>query len=262
MNAQGTLHFASPEWQARFAARGLDRFATLWDAEGDWVEPRNERRGGFSGVTRVLLDGVGNASGLIYLKRQRNHFTRQLLLPWRREPTALREWRNLEHLAQAGVAVCTPVCHGERRAPDGAIEAIIATAALDDHVALKDLVARWRSAAPPSRSERRHLARSIARTVTALHRARIRHGCLHAKHVFMAPDGSAALIDLEKGRPCHLASRALLRDLAQLARHTDWPDIRDRLAVFHACTSEAGLTRKAARRLRERIRKRVQRGRT
>jgi hypothetical protein len=56
-----------------------------------------------------------------------------------------------------------------------------------------------------------------------MHRHRWQHGCLYAKHVFVAAaaDGSVhiALIDLEKARRRLTVAGASRRDMGQLARH-------------------------------------------
>ena len=65
-------------------------FQHWWQRQGDWVEPPNARRGGESGVQRLL-----DHSGVLYAKRQIGHIYRSLLHPGGR-PTVLRE-RNALH---------------------------------------------------------------------------------------------------------------------------------------------------------------------
>ena len=62
-------------------------FQHWWQKNGDWVEEPNVRRGGESGVQRLL-----DQSGVLYAKKQVGHIYRSLLYPQGR-PTVLRERR-------------------------------------------------------------------------------------------------------------------------------------------------------------------------
>ena len=62
-----------------------------WSVTGEWVEEPNNRRGGFSGVPRVVLPQSGEC---YYVKRQRNHLFRSVRYPTGR-PKLLREWQSM-----------------------------------------------------------------------------------------------------------------------------------------------------------------------
>lgn len=54
-----------------------DRFDYFWSQRGEWVEEPNVRRGGESGVQRLM----GSDGQLLYVKRQTGHIHRGLLHP-------------------------------------------------------------------------------------------------------------------------------------------------------------------------------------
>jgi hypothetical protein len=88
-----------PDQAAReqLTASHLADFEALWSVSTDWHEAPNERRGGWSGVSRhVLADGSA-----IFLKRQENHLCRTLRHPIRGIPTFYREYRNILRLQRA-----------------------------------------------------------------------------------------------------------------------------------------------------------------
>lgn len=63
-----------------------ERFDYFWRQQGEWVEEPNRRRGGESGVQRVMSTN----GRLLYSKRQTGHIYRSWLHPFGR-PTVLRE---------------------------------------------------------------------------------------------------------------------------------------------------------------------------
>lgn len=63
-----------------------ERFDYFWRQQGEWVEEPNRRRGGESGVQRVMSSN----GRLLYSKRQTGHIYRSWLHPFGR-PTVLRE---------------------------------------------------------------------------------------------------------------------------------------------------------------------------
>lgn len=164
-------------------------FAYWWSVPGEWVETVNERRRGWSGMMRVLVDG-----DVFYVKRQCNHLCRTLAHPfgW---PTASREWRNLKRLGELGLGRLVPVFHGVRKTPDG-LEAVLVTEELRGY---RDLA----SQRDLEIGQRQRLAEAIGEVLAVLHHARLQHTGLYDKHVMIKWDGdkpAVALIDLEKMR--------------------------------------------------------------
>jgi tRNA A-37 threonylcarbamoyl transferase component Bud32 len=229
------MYCAAPEHscesppRAPAAAPGTaTRFEQWWTLPGDWVEPPNQRRSGWSGVVRARIDGTE-----VYIKRQRNHLCRNWRHPlgW---PTASREAHYLQRLAQLGIAAPRVLFHGARRSAGG-VEAVLATAALDGYLAL-DAVADHGPAF------RRAVAIALGHSLGRLHRAGLQHGCLYGKHVMIRGDATGqvqvALLDLEKMRTRFTRQQAARHDLAQLHRHQRFlpPDDWQTLLDTHART--------------------------
>lgn len=183
-------------------------FEHWWTLPGQWVEPPNERRNGWSGMLRAVDQGR-----TLYVKRQRNHMCRTLRHPagW---PTASRESHYLDLLQSLGIGAPRPVFHGVRETSEGT-EAVLVTEELTGYVALGDLT----DLSPQCRAA---VARELGTTLGRLHRARLQHSCLYDKHVMVRlEEGDApriALIDLEKMRSRLTRRRAARRDLEQLHR--------------------------------------------
>lgn len=182
-------------------------FGYWWSVAGEWVEPPNERRNGWSGMLRVR-DG----DRLYYVKRQRNHLCRTLLHPfgW---PTASREWHYLDRLRRIGVGVAQPVFHGVRATPEGQ-EAVLVTEDLAGFTALSAQTSL-------DAVQRMKLAHELGRSLGILHRARLQHSSLYDKHVMVRWEGAGveiALIDLEKMRGRLTRGAAARHDLEQLRR--------------------------------------------
>ncbi|TRX76318.1 lipopolysaccharide kinase InaA family protein [Pseudomonas mangiferae] len=202
-------------------------FEQWWQRHGEWVEAPNHRRGGESGVQRLLhADG-----SLLYAKRQVGHIYRSLRHPWGR-PTVLRERDALHGLSALGVRVPRPVYCGSRRRAEGGWHALLVSEALEGFV---DLPSWYADGGRARCGEAVHaeLLRLIGATLARMHNGRWQHGCLYEKHLFIkvigAGEGGAttvevALLDLEKSRRRLSRTRAALHDLRQLRRHSSWND--------------------------------------
>jgi len=209
MSAHILSEIAAPQANA-----GADAFTHWWGFPGEWVEPVNRRRAGWSGVLRAV-----QGERVFYIKRQCGHLCRTLTRPlgW---PTASREWHYLNCLATLGIAAPQALFHGSRRGEQGP-ETVLVTAELQGYRPL----AEQTELAP---EQRRQLATEVGKTLGRLHRARLQHGCLYDKHIMVRWRGESpeiALLDLEKMRPRLRRSLAAAHDLEQLSRHQDiWCD--------------------------------------
>ena len=195
-----------------------DSLDTWWQLQGEWVEAPNIRRGGQSGVQRIL-----QADRLLYAKRQTGHTYRSLLHPFGR-PTVLRERDALLGARKAGVTVPEIVYCATEHSRQG-WRGLLVTAALDGYQPISD----WYLAQGRERHgepAHQHLLQLIAENLARLHKARWQHGCLYAKHIFVkiSDSGQAevALLDLEKSRRRLLPDQAARHDLQQLRRHSPW----------------------------------------
>ena len=182
-------------------------FSYWWNIPGDWVEPPNERRDGWSGMLRVKRDEC-----LLYVKRQRNHMCRTLRHPfgW---PTASREWHYLQRLRGLGILAPVPLFHDVRLTPKGQ-EAVLVTEELAGFAALDTF-------AGLDAERKAILAEAIGTRLGMLHRSRLQHSSLYDKHVMIRWDEGrpeVALIDLEKMRPRLTRRAAASHDLEQFRR--------------------------------------------
>jgi len=189
---------------------GRDEFEIWWQRRGEWVEEANQRRGGQSGVQRLLP--ADKDWPPLYCKRQTGHIFRSLRYPLGR-PTILREALAYQAFARLGITTPRLVYAGIRKR-QGQWQALLVTEALDGFVDLAD----WYQQSP-DKAQRELVLSNMARTLAHLHRAGWRHGCLYDKHLFIHSSGKVALLDLEKSRRPLLAAHCA-KDLEQLARHS------------------------------------------
>ncbi len=214
-------------------------FEHWWRAPGHWVEAPNQRRGGESGV---LLLRRGAAT--LFCKRQSGHLYRTLAHPFGR-PTVLRELGAYRALDKLGLRVPQVAFGGARRTPEG-WQALLVTHRLEGFVSLADWYAG--PAAQASAATRQAVLRRLAAYLARLHGQRWQHGCLYAKHIFVAANeagAEVALIDLEKSRRRWTVAGAARRDIGQLARHrgampdADWAFL---LAAYRAALPQLPAT--------------------
>jgi len=212
-----------------------DRFDYFWNQRGEWVEEPNVRRGGESGVQRV----VGSDGQLLYAKRQTGHIHRSLLHPFGR-PTVLRERDALTGVSALGVRVPEIVFCGAQRDPVHKWRALLVTKSLDGF----EEIEHWYAGGGRERhGEGVHdrVLKELAENLARMHKGRWQHSCLYIKHVFVRVTGEGeaatvevALIDLEKCRQRLTAHQAAAHDMKQLRRHssfnpTDW----EKLVYFY-----------------------------
>lgn len=218
----------------QLSASQLADFEGLWSLSTDWHEAPNERRGGWSGVSRHVLDD-GSA---IFLKRQENHLCRTLRHPWRGIPTFYREYLNILRLSARQVGAVEALYYGDRQ-ESARWRAILVTRALDGFISLDE----WNVAVGHGQpSQRPSLITAIARACARLHHHGLQHSCLYGKHVFVRripaigntyQESDVRFIDLEKLRQGISRERVRRHDLDQLLRHTDgWND--GDWNIFHA----------------------------
>lgn len=207
-----------------------------WSVQGEWVEEPNNRRGGFSGVQRVVLPESGEC---YYVKRQRNHLFRSVRYP-RGRPTLLREWRSMRLCQKIGVPTATVEFFDMRRDKEG-WDAILVTRDLRGYVSLDRAYAEdlW------SAEQRAEALRAVAGTLLTLHRARRKHGHLYPKEVFVNFDGprpAVAIVDWELSRYCLTAARAARPDVRRMLKSLVGSGMtQDELSLFIAEYRASGI---------------------
>ena len=212
-----------------FSTASLDSW---WQIQGEWVEEPNDRRGGNSGVQRITQHGQ-----LLYAKKQTGHLYRSLLHPLGR-PTVLRERDALLNALKAGVAVPEIVFCAAERGSDG-WRAMLVTKALEGFLPLDDWYAS-KNRETLDAALHQKLLQQIARCLANLHKVRLQHGCMYAKHIFVRVQTTdahtsceIALLDLEKSRRRLTRKQAALHDMLQLRRHSPWDEADWQSLISH-----------------------------
>lgn len=188
-------YLASPQHLALLNQHQLANFEQLWGYQGDWFEPPNRERGGWSGVNFIeLSDETGKKHGF-YLKRQQNFMRRTWRHPIKGEPTFVREHKMMQYLQQHEIVIPQIVFFASKQT-----QALLLTEALEGYVSFD----RWLENNPnASLNRKRTLLSALAQTISKLHQARVQYRSLYAKHLFIKDDTDnfeIALIDFEKSR--------------------------------------------------------------
>ncbi len=231
----------APHWEDILVANGYPDFHSLWEAQAEWVEEPNDRRGGWSGVGTLTLQLDNGETKTLYIKRQQNHVFKSLCHPFKGQPTFRREIDNIKRFKAAALPTLTPVYYGERRV-NGNQQAILITEALTEYTSLQDFIDN-NSASDIDSSLRHSIIDNVALVVRQLHQQGLRHGCLYPKHIFIKITDKTNIdvrfIDLEKARQWPLRFQRSVRDLCNLHRYSQWwtsPDDRQRFLTKYLGT--------------------------
>lgn len=236
-------HIAN-KWQNILAYNNLDSFDKIWNVDAGWVEEPNQRRGGWSGVTKLELKHPVEGTCNVYIKRQQNHVTKSIMHPLRGVPTFQREAKNITRFTQHGIPTLTLVYYDER-VEQGNLQAILITAELDGYQSLEQWLAQWETEPLPLRQKKQVIAK-IAQVVRDMHNAGFRHGCLYPKHVFLKLDSETGnevrVIDLEKARAWPIKHSRMAKDLGTLSRHSHC-NSTDKLRFINYYSQQRKLTK-------------------
>lgn len=227
-------------WPEVLRFNGLEDFDALWMMQAGWFEEPNKRRGGWSGVSRIVLKLPEGGETVVFVKRQENHMRRTLLHPVQGEPTFRGEIGNILSLRSAGIPTLEPLYYAERKT-DAGWQCILITSELTDYQSLDELLSEqgWEV----SRGERQALLYESARVIARMHANRLVHRALYPKHLFVNVEtASVCLIDLEKMRHVLFRNRAMLRDLDSLNRHASCWSRSDRLRFLLCYLGQARVT--------------------
>jgi len=187
--------FIAPQHLALLSQYQLSDFDHLWAYKGDWFEPPNRERGGWSGVNFLTLHNESCETHAFYLKRQQGFTRRTIVHPVAGEPTFLREYKVMQYLQPYGVSTPTTVFFAAKSQ-----KAILMTEALTGYVAWDE----WRKAhADANYLRKKNVISAIAKMIKKMHQAGVQHRSLYPKHLFVNEnEGNAnvAIIDFEKSR--------------------------------------------------------------
>ncbi len=159
----------------------------IWAYEAEWFETPNRKRGGWSGVNFLSLDGQG-----YYLKRQENYQRHSVSHPFAGEPTYVREFEILQFLQDKPVQTPELVYFAQNQK-----QSIIITAELKGFVPAD----QWLLDCPEQNKQQ--ILSALAAEVRALHQTGVVHRALFLKHLFIKPladEFEVAIIDFEKAR--------------------------------------------------------------
>lgn len=196
-----------------------------------WFEPKNEHRGGWSGVSRISLP-VSNRTETFFVKRQANFAyrdPRRLLL---KAPTLRREYRGILLLNRLGISTPEVVFYAE----DKRLRSVLVTRELTGYRNLSDFLAG--DSDPDLRSR---VIDEMIRVLLKLHLASVCHGGLYGKHIMVSTETSPpkiALIDLEKVKRSLPQRRGIYRDISQLLRRTAGLTESEKNRLFSAYNKE------------------------
>ena len=233
------------------------RQAGLYDLESasrrdfDWFEPPNERRGGWSGVSRMVLNPHATTPNkvVVFLKIQQNHFyvSRQSL--FRKRLTYSREFAALSALGDLLECLPEPVYYAEWM--DGKNrDCMLLTRALDGWISFD----QWINQAPSS-GDIYFALEKLAETLREIHHLGWAHFGMFQKHVFLKWDGpedlSIKLIDWEKARRPLLRRQCVMEDVSRFLRHSENLSIDYQKHFLHAYFQTENFTAKQRRLIRK-----------
>lgn len=221
------LTYLAPRWDNLLSSNQLATFSQIWAYEGDWFEPPNRERGGWSGVNFLTLSNDSGQRQALYLKRQQGFTRRTLMHPFAGEPTFTREYKVMQYLHPLGVSTPQIVFFAQL-----AQQAILITEALTGYLAWD----AWRSAnVDASHLRKKAVIAGIAKEVKKMHQAGVQHRSLYPKHLFVRETNglvNVAIIDFEKSRITPLIALLKLSDLITLNYRTLGVSRTQRLYFF------------------------------
>jgi len=228
--------YSAKDWEAVARANGLDDFEVLWALDIGWFEEPNERRGGWSGVSRHEVELPDGHHEGVFIKRQQNHTTRSWLHPVRGIQTFRREFLNLMLLQSFGVPTLDVLYFAERKS--GADRrAILISRELAGYASLDSCLGYWNRQGYPDRAIWHETLQRIAAAARRMHQYRMQQNSFYPKHIFIGElDGHVdiRLLDFEKAKRRWRSESALLRDLDTLNRHSQGGSMTDRLRFLLA----------------------------
>lgn len=237
--------FIAPEHKALLEQNQLVSFDKAWSYRASWFEEPNSRRGGWSGVGRLVLTGAEGQELGVFLKRQENHQRRTFRHPRHGEPTFACEFRMMQYLAVRGVAVPKPIFFAQRQ-QEGNSQAILMTEELVHFNPLETVTEEIFLNAKATLATKRSILRGVAATVRKLHAAGIQHRSLYPKHLFVkmasGADPQVVVIDLEKSRRKLLSPLRTINDLVTLNRRSKYWSRSERLYFFKSYMEISTLT--------------------
>jgi hypothetical protein len=215
----------APEWERSLKDADLLDIESVSKREFNWFEEPNRRRGGWSGVTRIVLNPNASVQDqrAVFLKIQQNHFYRAPNTLFRKQLTFEREFEVLRQLDAVTDSIPELVLFAKWRSGSD-VGSILITKALDDWFPLPDWLNGNKGLIAPDEVTFQKALEAIAKGAREIHQAGWVHLCFSAKHLFVRPkdDGSfeSCVIDMEKCRKHLSGAHRTRKDCAHFMRHT------------------------------------------
>tara|TARA_B100001564_G_C20524235_1_gene616612 strand:- start:156 stop:944 length:789 start_codon:yes stop_codon:yes gene_type:complete len=222
--------WVSPELKPILESAGLLDIESVSQREFDWFEAPNRRRGGWSGVSRIVLnpDAPETEKKAVFLKIQQNHFYIAPNSYFLKRLTFEREFEAMQAIRPYCDAI-PQIAMFAKWQENGNQGSILVTEALDDWIPLRPwLMGRLDQSAPHKPTLHRAFD-AIAKVAREINQAGWIHMCFSAKHIFLKEqlDSTFAVrvVDLEKTRKRVGLDRRTLKDCSHFMRHT--PNLTD-----------------------------------
>ena len=236
--------FFSANWQRILEHNQLANFDAFWSLTTPWFEEPNMRRGGWSGVTKVIVKIDNNQQQTLFVKRQENHSSRTWLHPIKGLATFEKEFHNLQRFHHYDIPTLTPVYFASREVA-GNRQAILVTEELKGYLPLDAPELLNDSRTVSLSKQRRLLLRAVACVARKMHQHHLQHNCFYPKHIFVKKQQdswSVKIIDLEKTKRTLTQRAAVIRDLATLLRHSPDTPLKEQIYFLKAYLGEQKLT--------------------
>lgn len=239
--------YIASEWKSILQFNALGSFDEIWDLEAGWFEEPNERRGGWSGVSKIKLKTKESGTVGVFLKRQENHNTKSWEHPIRGIPTVYKEFKNILRLLKKDVPTVEPI-YFSYRFVNGSCHAILMSKELEGFESLDTAVYARDGELMQDSVQREQVMFAVAKAMRNMHEHHFRHNCLYSKHVFVRSvedEWGVKFIDLERSCWNLFKQNASLRDLYTFARRITGWGRKDRLRFFQMYMQEKKLSPKS-----------------
>ena len=211
-----TEQFYIAEFQKLFQEEGFGDFDALWNYQGEWVEPINNRRGGWSGVCRLSIPNTSEPP--FYLKRQENHCFKTFKHPLKGIPTYRREVTNIHRFMKFKIPTVDLVYYGERKSANKR-QAILISRALEEYEELEPWISKAND------SQLNEMLQILAIQIRTMHAHGLMHMYLNSSSILVRKTKKSLLekskidiriIDLESVRIQPISIQRRLKDLSYL----------------------------------------------
>jgi hypothetical protein len=225
-----TGKWTNPKVESSLEAAGLLDIESVIKREFDWFEAPNRRRGGWSGVTKIVLnpDAKQSEQIAVFLKIQQNHFYIAPNTCFLKRLTFEREFAAMQALRPHSDAIPQVVMFAKWQ-ENGNRGSILVTKALDEWIPLRPWLLGELDLPLPDKETLHRVLEAIAQTAKEINQVGWIHMCFSAKHLFVKEqlDGIFAVrvVDLEKTRKRIGQGRRTLKDCSHFLRHT--PNLND-----------------------------------